>query len=617
MRVIVRSPPHREKQTLPSVVDHRALEIRLPDRRGPTRARCTDCAGAADKSGDPVINPRTTEDTPEFVVPFDQLLIEGALGSANRWLPGNSGVRFLDALAKRPDRVKTRVGTLVEELGRIVKGTSELCPPPKDRRFTDPEWSQNPLLKRIVQAYLAANELADGLLADAPMEWRDAQRMKFVLSNILEAAAPSNNPLISPVAWKTFLATNGSNTVSGPRNLLRDFASSPRIPAMVEPDAFHVGVDLGITPGAIVYRTEMFELIQYQPQTETVREVPLLIVPPTINKYYVLDLAPDRSLVEFLVRQGQQVFMISWRNPDERHRDWGIDAYAEAVIDAFGVVDLIAGVDAVHVMAACSGGLIACMAAAHRAQTGGIGKLASLNLLVTMIDQNRAGMAGSLIDEGAARAAIARSQSKGYLDGRTLAEVFAWLRPSDLVWNYWVNNYLQGKTPPKFDILFWNADTTRMPAALHRDFIQAALHNKLATAGAITVLGTPIDLRQITVDSYVVAGSADHICPWTNCYRSAQLLGGKVRFVLSTNGHIAALVNPPGNRKSSYQVSEDISLEPAGWHTATPTVRGSWWPDYAAWLGQRSGHDKPATATLGNAQFRPLGVAPGAYVSAD
>ncbi|MFC8384865.1 PHA/PHB synthase family protein [Nocardia sp. NPDC057272] len=616
MRVIVRSPPDCEKQARPSVVDHRAHEILLPDRRGPTRARRANCAGAADESGDAIINHGTTSDTPEFAIPFDQLLIEGALGHANPWLPGNSGVRFLDALAKRPDRVKTRVSTLVEELGRIVKGSSELAPPPKDRRFTDPEWSQNPLLKRIVQAYLAANELADGLLTDAPMEWRDAQRMKFVLSNILEAAAPSNNPLISPLAWKTFFATNGFNTISGPRNLLRDFASSPRIPAMVEPDAFHVGVDLGITPGAIVYRTEMFELIQYLPQTETVREVPLLIVPPTINKYYVLDLAPDRSLVEFLVRQGQQVFMISWRNPDERHRDWGIDAYAQAVIDAFSVVDRIAGAGAVHTTAACSGGLIACMAAAHCAQTQGIGKLASLNLLVTMIDQNRAGMAGSFIDEGVARAAIARSQSKGYLDGRALAEVFAWLRPSDLVWNYWVNNYLQGKTPPKFDILFWNADTTRMPAALHRDFIQAALHNKLATAGAVTVLGTPIDLHRITVDSYVVAGSADHICPWTNCYRSAQLLGGEVRFVLSTNGHIASLVNPPGNRKSSYQVSEDNSLDSADWRAATPTVQGSWWPDYAAWLGDRSGHDRPAAATLGNAEFRPLGVAPGAYVMA-
>ncbi|MEV0431691.1 alpha/beta fold hydrolase [Nocardia sp. NPDC050413] len=633
MRVIVRSPPDSDK-TLLSVVDHRTRSGKQIDAERPD-TRCADCARAADRSGDAIINSgtkprentehaavdlpehRTTSETPEFVAPLDQLLIEAALRPVNRWLPGDSGIRFLDALAKRPDQVKRRVGALVDELGRIVKGTSQLAPQPKDRRFSDPEWSENPLLKRVVQAYLAADELAEGLLEDAPLEWRDAQRMKFVLSNILEAAAPSNNPLISPVAWKTFFATKGANAVSGPRNLLRDFAGSPRIPAMVEPDAFRVGVDLGITPGAVVYRTEMFELIQYLPQTETVRAVPLLIVPPTINKYYVLDLAPGRSLVEYLVRQGQQVFMISWRNPDERHRDWGIDAYAEAVIEAFGVVDRIAGAGSVHTMAACSGGLIACMAAAHRAGTGGLGKLASLNLLVTMIDQHRGGMAGSLIDEGVARAAIARSQHKGYLDGRALAEVFAWLRPSDLVWNYWVNNYLQGKTPPKFDILFWNADTTRMPAALHRDFIEAALHNKLATAGAVTVLGTPIELNKITVDSYVVAGSADHICPWANCYRSAQLLGGKVRFVLSTNGHIAALVNPPGNRKSNYQVSEDTSLDPADWRGAAATVQGSWWPDYAAWLGDRSGPDKPASAMLGSAEFRPLGVAPGTYVLSD
>ncbi|WP_435829696.1 PHA/PHB synthase family protein [Nocardia neocaledoniensis] len=560
---------------------------------------------------------RAAVDSPESAVSLDHPLIAAALGPANRWLPGNAGVKFLDALAKRPDRVKTRLGKLVDELGRIVVGTSQLAPRPKDRRFSDPEWSQNPVLKRIVQIYLAADELAEGLLADAPMEWRDAERMKFVLSNILEAAAPSNNPLISPVAWKTFFATNGANAVSGPRNLLRDFASSPRVPAMVEPDAFRVGVELGITPGAVVYRTEMFELIQYLPQTATVRETPLLIVPPTINKYYVLDLAPDRSLVEYLVRQGQQVFMISWRNPEARHRDWGIDAYAEAVIDAFGVVDRIAGAGTVHTMAACSGGLIACMAAAHRAKAGGLGKLASLNLLVTMIDQNRGGVAGSLIDEGIAHAAIAQSQRTGYLDGRTLAEVFAWLRPADLVWNYWVNNYLQGRTPPRFDILYWNADTTRMPAALHRDFLLAALHNKLANAGAVTVLGTPIDLNEITVDSYVVAGSADHICPWTNCYRSAQLLGGKVRFVLSTNGHIAALVNPPGNRKSNYQVSEDLSVDATEWRAAAPTAQGSWWPDYAAWLGDRSGGDKPASAVLGNTEFRPLGVAPGTYVMAD
>jgi poly(3-hydroxyalkanoate) synthetase len=209
---------------------------------------------------------------------------------------------------------------------------------------------------------------------------------------------------------------------------------------------------------------------------------------------------------------------------------------------------------------------------------------------------------------------VARSERAGYLDGRNLAEVFAWLRPADLIWNYWVNNYIQGRPPPKFDILFWNADTTRMTAALHRDFVDVALHNRLARPDEITVLGTGIDLRKIMVDSYVVAGSADHICPWVNCYRSGQLLGGKVRFVLSTNGHIAALVNPPGNPKAGYQVSDDNTLEPDDWRRAAATRTGSWWPDYADWLAARSGDPRPAPEKLGSARHPVLGDAPGTYV---
>jgi polyhydroxyalkanoate synthase subunit PhaC len=441
--------------------------------------------------------------------------------------------------------------------------------------------------------------------------------MNFAVSNLIEAASPTNNPLINPVAWKAIIDTGGANLVRGPRNLLRDLSSRPRVPSMVDPKAYRVGEDLAVSPGAVVYRSDMLELIQYQPQTETVHTAPLLIIPPTINKFYVLDLAPGRSLIEYLIQQGQQVFVISWRNPDARHAHWGFNEYAEAITDAFTATEQITDAGQVHVVAACSGGLLAGLTAGHRAATGHISKLASLSLLVTMIDQANAGMASAALDETTAHAAIAKSRRQGYLDGRDLAEVFAWLRPSDLIWNYWVNNYLRGQDPPKFDILFWNADTTRMAARLHRDFVESALHNKMSTPGAISVLGTPIDLGQITVDSYVVAGSADHICPWTNCYRSSQLLGGKVRFVLSTNGHIAALVNPPGNPKSSYQVSDDNSLTSTDWRAATPVQKGSWWPDYAAWLKDRSGDEKPAPTELGSTDHPPQEAAPGTYVMAD
>jgi polyhydroxyalkanoate synthase len=242
-----------------------------------------------------------------------------------------------------------------------------------------------------------------------------------------------------------------------------------------------------------------------------------LIVPPTINKYYALDLAPERSLVEYLVRNGQQVFVVSWRNPDARHAEWGLDAYVRAVLEALATVERVSGSDRTALLGVCAGGILASITAAHLASTGEQDRLAAFGLLVTILDNARAGRAGALVDEQVAAAATAASRWRGYLDGRSLAEVFAWLRPGDLVWNYWVNNYLLGKKPPAFDILFWNSDTTRMTAQLHADFVQLAVRNMLVTPGAITVLGVPVDLAKVEVDSYVVAGMADHLTPWQNC----------------------------------------------------------------------------------------------------
>jgi polyhydroxyalkanoate synthase subunit PhaC len=297
-----------------------------------------------------------------------------------------------------------------------------------------------------------------------------------------------------------------------------------------------------------------------------------------------------------------------------RHRDWGFDAYTGAILEALTAVEAICGGSSTHLVGACSGGILSSMAAAVMAATGRQDRLASLNLLVTVIDQARAGLTSALVDEHVAEQAVAASRRVGYLDGKSLAEVFAWLRPNDLVWNYWVNNYLQGKPPPKFDILFWNADTTRMTAQLHADFVDVAIHNRLTRPGGVTALGTEVDLQKITVDSYVVAGSADHICPWQSCYRSSQLLGGQTRFVLSTNGHIAALVNPPSNPKSSYRVTDDNSADAANWPETAQSATGSWWPDFATWLGQRSGRKKPAPRELGAADYPVLENAPGSYV---
>jgi polyhydroxyalkanoate synthase len=545
---------------------------------------------------------------------LDLLLAAAALGPLRSFMPGRAGVQLVNGLARRPGKLARQAASLASELTRVGLGRSVLTPSPRDRRFTDLAWTSNPLLRRLVQAYLAVGQTAEHLLADADLEWRDAARMTFVVDNLVQALAPSNNPVTSPVFWKALVDSGGGNVVRGVRRLAADLATPPRVPSMVEADAFEVGADLAVTPGAVVLRTPVFELLQYQPQTPKVRRVPLLIVPPTINKYYILDLAPGRSLVEYLVRSGQQVFVISWRNPDARHRDWGADAYGQAIVEAQRAIRRIARIDRSLLLGLCSGGMLAAMVLAHLAASGQQDRVAGFSLAVTVLDQDRAGMANAVLDEATASAAMAVSAARGFLDGRSLAEVFAWLRPGDLIWNYWVNNYLQGRTPPPFDILYWNADTTRMPASLHRDFIGLALGNSLANPGAASMLGSPVDLSKIDVDAYVVAGIADHLCPWQSCYRSTQLLGGRSRFVLSTSGHIASMVNPPGNPKASFRTASDSPPDPADWLGKAATEPGSWWPDYERWLEERSGGEKASPRRLGAAGFRPTDPAPGTYV---
>jgi polyhydroxyalkanoate synthase len=546
--------------------------------------------------------------------PLDLLLAYGALGPSRRVLSGAAGIRLASALARRPHRVARRATLLAGELARVGFGRSTLAVQTGDRRFTDPAWTSNPLLRRLVQAYLAAGRTAEELVAEADLEWRDAERLRFVVDNLVQALAPSNQPLTSPVFWKALIDSGGGSLVRGARHLAGDLATPPRVPTMATADAFEVGADLAVSPGAVVLRTPVFELLQYRPRTPRVQRVPLLVVPPTINKYYILDLAPGRSLVEYLVDSGQQVFVVSWRNPDARHRDWDADTYGQAILEALEATRQIRRVASSALLGLCSGGILAAMVLAHLAATGRQDLVAGFGLAVAVLDQARAGTAGAPLDHGTARAAVAASAARGYLDGRTLAEVFAWLRPGDLIWPYWVNNYLAGRAPPTFDILYWNADTTRLTAALHRDFIRLAVDNALTRPGEATMLGSPVDLATVDTDAYLVAGAADHLCPWQACYRSTQLLGGPTRFVLSSGGHIASMVNPPGSRNASFRTAPDNPPDPADWLGRSTTEGGSWWPDFARWLKQRGGGEKAPPRRLGAAGFQPLDAAPGTYV---
>ena len=554
------------------------------------------------------------EDIADQAAPLDALLVQAARSPLRRFLPNSSIARFAAGMTRHPLSTGRRIADLINELARIGTGHSDVAPDRRDRRFTDAAWSENPLLRRLLQLYLATGRTVDQLIVDAQLSARDQERVRFLVVNIEQAVAPSNVPLLNPASAKAVIDTAGLSVLRGGRNLLRDMASAPRVPNMVDGSSFEVGRNVAATPGAVVLRTEILELIQYRASTETVREVPLLIVPPTINKHYALDLAPGRSLAEYLLQQGQQVFMISWRNPDARHASWGLDTYVQAVLDALTAVQQIRGVDSTALAGACSGGIIASLAAGHLAATGQQSRLAAFTLLVTVLDNAQTGLTAALIDPSVAAAAKLVSKRRGYLDGKALAEVFAWLRPGDLIWNYWVNNYLIGKQPPAFDILFWNADTTRMPAQLHADFVDFAMENQITNPGGVTALGVPIDLSKVDADSYIVAGISDHITPWQNCYRSTHLLGGETRFVLSTSGHIAALVNPPTNPKATHRVNTTAPPDAEQWLATADTQQGSWWPDYAAWLGQRCGSDRPAPTELGSRSRRPLTDAPGTYV---
>ena len=562
----------------------------------------------------PTVTVDPAEGTDDLAVPLDHLLVEAALGPLRRFAPDLSTARLLGTLASRPVSTGRRVGALAADLAAIVAGKSTVAPDRRDRRFADEAWAKNPLLRRLVQSYLASGATAAQLVSDAGLNWRDARRVEFLLDNLTEALSPSNLPLVNPASAKAAIDTGGANFARGMSAFAKDMSAKPRVPQMVDSLGFELGRNIAVSPGAVIARTEVFELIRYQPSTPTVHEVPLLIVPPTINKFYAMDLAPGRSLVEFLVGQGQQVFIISWRNPQVQHADWDSDTYAAEIIKAMDITAKAAGVETVALTGICSGGILSSLAVAHLAATDRLDRLAAFSLFVTVLDQEHAGLPAALAGPRTTDLAKRASRQRGFIDGRDLAEAFAWLRPGDLVWNYWVNNYLLGRRPPAFDILFWNADTVRMPAGLHADFIDIAMENRLVHAGAQTTLGTPVDLGEITTDAYVVAGIADHITPWQNCYQSTQLLGGDTRFILSTSGHIAALVNPPNNPKASYRDGSTSYTDANEWLENAEQHAGAWWPDYAAWLAARSGALVKAPTRLDGGGTSVLAQAPGTYV---
>jgi polyhydroxyalkanoate synthase subunit PhaC len=511
--------------------------------------------------------------------------------------------------------VAREAGRLGVELTRIVRGRSGVAPARGDRRFTDPAWTSNPAFRVIQQSYLASAQALDRIVAAVP-ERRGgtrAEQARFAANIVASAAAPTNFLMSNPAALKRAFDTGGLSLARGARNFARDVRHNGGMPSMIEPGAFEVGRDLAVTPGAVVARDAVAEVLQYVPVTDTVFQRPVLFVPPPIGRFYFLDLRPGRSFVEYAAGRGLQAFMLSWRNPTAEQSHWDLDTYAGTVSAAIDTVRDITGSPDVNLIGFCAGGIIATTLLNHLAATGDH-RVHSMSYAVTLLDFGLRAPIIAFSGPGLIAVAGRRSRRQGIITSRQMASTFTWLRPDDLVFNYWVNNYLMGDKPPAFDILAWNADGTNLPGALHSQFLDIFAGNLLTQPGALSVLGTPLHLRTITVPAFVTGAVADHLTPWKGCYRTTQLLGGPSTFVLSYSGHIASLVNPPGNAKAHYWTGGPPGADPEQWLAGAEKQQGSWWEPWAEWATARAGRRQPRPDHLGSERYPVLCPAPGLYV---
>lgn len=505
--------------------------------------------------------------------------------------------------------------SFLSELAGIAGGKSDRAPKAGDKRFSDATWKESQLHSGLLKAYLAWGDALNGLVDKTSLSQIDKARAHLVTDILIDAVAPTNAMLTNPTAVRKFVDSGGKSLWHGLRNYIDDLAKNGGMPSMVDKSAFKVGENLATTPGAVVFRNELIELIQYTPITPKVWKRPLVVTPPQINKYYALDLSPDKSMVRFLLESGIQVFCISWRNPTANNRDWGLDTYVAAVDEAVDVAREITGSSDVSMMGSCSGGITA---SAYLATLGSATekKIKNMVLAVCLLDPNTADESafGCLATPQTMTAAKELSRARGMVDGHELARMFAWMRPNDLIWNYWVNNYLLGNQPPAFDILYWNADTTRLPARLHGDYLDLYFTNPFVNPGKLSLNGKSIDMSKVKTDSYVIAGVTDHITPWKGVHKTAQIMGKDTTFVLSNSGHLQSLLNPPTNPKASFVIGPVNPAGPDAFLETAEKRKGSWWLDWRDWLHARSGEEIAAPASPGSNRYPALGPAPGTYV---
>ena len=513
-----------------------------------------------------------------------------------------------------PEKLSEIQKKYFDELGKLGKDPDSI--EIKDRRFQGKAW-QNPWSKALVSTYLLNSRYLNDLVHAVETDSKTLQRIEFATQQMIDALSPANFFATNPEALETILQTQGQSIQKGIVNLLGDLGKGKV--SQTDESGFEVGKNLAQTEGAVVFRNKLFELIQYKPLTEQVYERPFLMVPPCINKYYILDLQPDNSVVRYMVSQGHTVFLVSWKNADaSMDRITWDDYVGQGVLEAIRVTQEISQQDKINILGFCVGGTLVssslAVLAARKQEA-----IASLTLLTTLLDFTDTGILDVFIDESLVKLrekTIGGSEGRyGLLSGLELGNTFSFLRPNELVWNYVVDNYLKGNSPPPFDLLYWNGDSTNLPGPMYCWYLRHTyLQNDLAKPGALKVCGESIDLGKITCPTYIYASREDHIVPWHSAYQSTQILKGPVRFVMGASGHIAGVINPPYKKKRNYWTNSQLPKKPEQWLKGAEEIAGSWWPDYSEWLTQYAGKKVAAPSEYGGGKHKKLVAAPGTYV---
>jgi polyhydroxyalkanoate synthase len=536
-----------------------------------------------------------------------QQVMEGFAGAYRSWL---------EAMSARPEELVDLQSRYMQEQMNLWMSAMqpEAAPPAEvsDKRFSGPEWNELPVFRYLRDSYLLTSKMMMEAVEKAELDAATKQRMRFFMRQYLDAVAPSNFLMTNPEALKTAIESHGESLQEGMKNLLGDLEKG-RI-SMTDESAFEVGKNIAVSKGAVVYENPLIQLIQYEPATAKVHELPLVMVPPCINKFYIMDLQPENSLVRYAVEQGHTVFMVSWRNVKKKQERLTWDDYIAQLIAALEEVRRISKTEKINALGFCIGGTLLASALAVLEKQGR-DFAESLTLLTTLLEFSDVGEIRVYIDENFVDQREKQLEKGGLVPGQELAGAFSSLRANDLVWNYVVNNYLKGKQPPAFDLLYWNADATNLPGPMYAYYLRNTYQdNKLCKPDALKMLKTPVSLKRIKLPAFVFSAREDHIVPWRGGYKSAKTLGGKVKFILGASGHIAGTINPASKNKRSYWTHDAIAAGPDQWLAQAKEMPGSWWPVWSKWLKPYGGKMVAARKKLGDGRHKPIEPAPGRYV---